>query len=344
MSFKEISGHEKEISALKNAITVGRVAHAYLFAGPGRSGKSLVAATFAMALNCTVSTPDPCGVCTDCARIKDSTHQNLTVIAPSDKDGEPDPGGLIRIVEVRRLQESLRYKVESGTKVVIIDGADRFQPQAAHALLKTLEEPPPNSVLLLLSARPSALLPTVLSRCQRVNFRPLAESAISRFLEERVGLASSEEAALVARRSAGSLGLAIEYARTDRYDRQMEVARRVESLKPTDTIAAMELAVELSKESDLIGVLEFLKLRCRDSVATGYGAGRLCVTGSESARGTDRSVEAYALIEAARADITGAGNINRLLRMESLFFSLMDLADTELAGGADNGVGMKAVV
>ncbi|MBE9529366.1 MAG: DNA polymerase III subunit [Proteobacteria bacterium] len=334
MSFKEISGHEKEISALKNAIATGRVAHAYLFSGPGRSGKGLVATTFAMALNCTASTPDPCGVCADCARIRDSTHQNVTVISPSDKDGAPDPGGLIRIAEVRRLQESLRYRVESGTKVVIIDGADRFQPQAAHALLKTLEEPPPNSVLLLLSARPSALLPTVLSRCQRVNFRPLAESAITDFLARREGLASVE-AALIAHRSAGSLGLALEYARGGSYDCRMEVARRVESLKPADTIAAMELAVELSKESDLAGVLEFLKLRCRDSVALNYGAEHLSVTGPESARGTDRSLEAYALIAAAHADITGAGNVNRLLRLESLLFSIMEL---------DESVAIKAVV
>ena len=326
MPFNDISGHTREILALKNAIATDRVAHAYLFSGPARSGKGLVAKTFAMALNCSASSPEPCGVCSDCVRITDSTHQNLTEIGPSNKDGLPDPGGLIRIAEVRRLQGALRYRVESGAKVVIIDAADRLQPQAAHAFLKTLEEPPPNSVLILVSARPSALLPTVLSRCQRVNFRPLEESIVRDFLMEHEAL-GAEEGARLAHRSAGSLGIAIEYAGSDLYSEQMEVALRVESLGPDETLRAMELADELSKRDGLTGLLDFLKMRYRDRIAALLGAGSLAVT--EVAFGeqaeAEELIEAYSLIEAARVDIASPCNVNRLLRLEALFFSIMGL-------------------
>ncbi len=327
MPFKDISGHTREILALKNAVAANRVAHAYLFSGPGRSGKGLVAKTFAMALNCTVSSPEPCGLCSDCVRIIDSSHPNLTEIGPSNKDGAPDPGGLIRIAEVRRLQGALRYRVENGMKVVIVDSADRLQPQAAHAFLKTLEEPPPDSVLILVSARASALLPTVLSRCQRVNFRPLEESVVRDFLVNRTGL-GAEESARVAHRSAGSLGIALEYVESDLYSEQMEIASRVEALGPNETMQAMKLADELSKMDGLAGLLEFLKLRCRDRVASVSGARGLAVTevvfGQKT--GVEELVEAYSLIEAARVDIASPCNINRLLRLEALFFSLMELS------------------
>jgi DNA polymerase-3 subunit delta' len=171
--------------------------HAYLFAGPEGCGKSLAARAFAAALLCGRG---GCGECRDCRLALDDRHPNGFVVEPEGREIHVET---VRS-EVRR--PAFRTAPEPGRKVFVIREADRLNPAAADVLLKVLEEPPPDVVLLLLSARPHELPETVLSRCHLVTFRPLAEGFVARTLEAE-GV-DAELARLAARLTGGNLGRA----------------------------------------------------------------------------------------------------------------------------------------
>ena len=161
---------------------------------------------FARALNCGgFGVPAAYAAC----KMMDGGRTFLLQVWPTVKVKEDvlenayDGTGLIRISQIRDIQEFLRYRIDEGKKAVVVDYADRLMPQAANAFLKTLEEPPAGSVVMLISSRPSGLLPTILSRCQRMNFRPLPDGVISSFLVRERG-AQKDEAQVVARLSRGS--------------------------------------------------------------------------------------------------------------------------------------------
>ena len=327
MSFKDIIGHSKEISVLVNSLANGRVAHSLLFSGPDGVGKRLVALEFAMALNCREfsgdSSGDSCGRCPDCALFDSGTHPNLTLAGPTDKDGNLSPEGLIRIELVREIQNSLKYRVERGKKVVIMDSADRMMPAAANAFLKTLEEPPADSVIMLVTSRSSDLLPTIISRCQRMNFRPLSGDLITRYLGEKRGVAEAD-AVEAARLSAGSFSKALFHASEGGHGKFREIAGAVSAMTPVDTDAALRLAAELSKRDDLVDVLEFLKTWYRDVLAVQAGAGELAVNSGASAAAGDarRLMDSFSMIERARRDIMPPRYANRQLTMEVLLLGL----------------------
>jgi DNA polymerase-3 subunit delta' len=341
MSFKNILGHSKEISILKRAISSGRVAHSYLFAGPDGVGKGLAARALAKALNCespvggaTVGHSvgpsagddkvDSCGVCTSCKTMDEGFHLNLVKVEPVE--------GLLKIDQIRDLQNALKYRVASGRRVAIVGGADRLIKAAANAFLKTLEEPPADSIIILVTSRPAELLPTILSRCQRINFRPLPEEVVSRVLIKRLGGKdlSSEDAAMIARFAGGSLSRALEAARSGEQARRREFLERFLRLTPARRDAILDAAWDLSKDEDLEGILEFLKTWYRDLAVFNEGAGGLMVTGEASGqqvtlddRGPGRLVRSFELIEEARRNITPPRNANKRLTMEVLLLRLV---------------------
>ncbi len=162
----ELLGHEDVLAFLRHTVEQGRPAHAYLFTGREGLGKRKVAVRFAAMLNCPDLAVDPNLACRACTRVINGKHPDLTLVTP-----EP---AMIRVDRIRSLQEQFRYApVEGRFRVALIDDADRMNPQAQNALLKTLEEPPAGRILILVSARPSVLLPTVRSRCRRIRFGPL---------------------------------------------------------------------------------------------------------------------------------------------------------------------------
>jgi DNA polymerase-3 subunit delta' len=324
--FRDILGHTKEIEALKKAIAGERVAHAYLFAGPSGIGKGCVARAFASALNCTDG--NGCGECVDCRQVEASTHPNLVEIHPTDKDDERAENGLIRIAKIRELQNAIKYKVDRGKKVVIIEDADRLVPAAANAFLKTLEEPPPDSVIILISSRAASLLPTVLSRCQRINFGPLAEETINGHLTGAMGL-SPALAAEAARASSGALGPAIEYAESGIYEKRREIAGYLKTLKSNDTARLLKLAEEFAKRDDLTDVLELMKLWCRDRLVSGEGAPEFVIDNDNTAAlrmeaGADGLLKSFSIIEQARNDITPPRYGNKQLTMEVLLIQMAE--------------------
>ena len=198
-----------------------RVPGALLFAGEDGVGKKLFAVALGCALNCrTPAGGEACGECPSCRRIQrftlpapDDTDANKQILWSEHKDvGLVRPAGrLIRVEQIRELERETNFRpFEGSARLFIIEEADRMNPQAANALLKTLEEPHPTAHLVLLTSRPASLLPTIRSRCQVIRFAPLAVREIEEYLirERRRGGAEARLAAHLAR---GRLGYALDF-------------------------------------------------------------------------------------------------------------------------------------
>ncbi|MCL6622458.1 MAG: DNA polymerase III subunit gamma/tau [Syntrophobacterales bacterium] len=201
-TFEEVVGQEPITRTLKNALAQGRVAHAFLFSGPRGVGKTSVARILAKALNCTHGpTPTPCNACPQCREITSGAGLDVLEI-----DGASNRG----IDEVRDLREKIKYAPAAGKyKVYIIDEVHMLTKEAFNALLKTLEEPPPHAVFVLATTEPHKVPATILSRCQRYDFRRLPTGAIQEYLATlaaREGWEIEPEGlALIAREAEGSL-------------------------------------------------------------------------------------------------------------------------------------------
>ena len=190
-----VPGQDDAIAFLRRA--AARPHHAYLLAGPEGGGKSLGARAFAAALLCSNG---GCGTCRDCRLALEDRHPNQFVVEPEGRDIHVDT------VRTEIWHPAYRTAPELGRKVFVIREADRLNPAAADVLLKVLEEPPADAVILLLSARPDELPETVLSRCHVVAFRPLPEPfVVDALVEEGV---DRPRASLAARLSSGNLGRA----------------------------------------------------------------------------------------------------------------------------------------
>ncbi len=201
-SFDEIIGQPHVVETLKNAILKKRLANAYLFAGPRGVGKTSAARIFAKALNCAQGTsPEPCGSCPACTEI--AQGRSLDVI---EIDGASNRG----IDEIRTLRENVKFAPTAGKfKIYIIDEVHQITTDGFNALLKTLEEPPPYVKFIFATTHPHKILPTILSRCQRLDFRRISATEIVRQLEriaaaEKVRVAQ-EVLFAIARASDGSL-------------------------------------------------------------------------------------------------------------------------------------------
>jgi DNA polymerase-3 subunit delta' len=230
MPFSEVIGQERALASLRSSLRRGALHHAYLFGGPEGAGKGLAARLLAQAANCEApaagggARDDACGVCGPCRKIAKGLHPDVLVLSEERamaKAGtwEPRSGKTpskdivvdqIRDVVDRRL--ALR-RFEGRRRFVILDPADAMNPQAQNALLKTLEEPPPETTLVLVASSPDGLLPTIRSRCLRIGFAPLPPGAIAAALEGEG--TSAEVARLAAELSSGALDRARELARKE---------------------------------------------------------------------------------------------------------------------------------
>lgn len=198
----QIVGHEWAVALLRQSLSTGRTAHAYLFSGPPQIGKTRLALRLAQALNCTQ--PDaPCGQCPSCRKIERHVHPDVHLL---EGDGE---GGKIKIEQIRELQrEAVLAPYEGAKRVFILRRLDLASIEAANSLLKTLEEPPAHVVLILTAVDADALPATVVSRCQRLDLRPVAQRKIEAALCDE-GVVSGR-ARLLARLSGGRVGWAFQ--------------------------------------------------------------------------------------------------------------------------------------
>jgi DNA polymerase III subunit delta' len=209
MSFDAIIGQGRAVAALRRAIRSERVAHAYVFAGHEGVGKMTTALAFARALVCSAGGDDACGQCPACRKAAHGMHPDVHVIAPEGKGRQIK----IEVIRDKVLHELSLKPYEASWKVMLIDGADAMNLNAANCLLKTLEEPPASSVLVLVTARPDALPETILSRCHVIRFGLLAPADLETALLAQ-GVAA-ENAPFLARSSGGSISRALRMAESD---------------------------------------------------------------------------------------------------------------------------------
>ena len=221
MPWHSVRGHDRVVDELRKGLVQGRFAHAFLFVGPDGVGKKTFARTLAQALLCERSREsalDPCGACPSCLQVMAGTHPDvLEVEKPEDKHELP-------IKAIRDLCLDLGLKPMHGTRrVAIVDDADDLNDEAANAFLKTLEEPPPGSVLILIGTSPEVQLDTIVSRCRVVRFDPLPRDELAAVLVEQGVTADPAEADRLADLAEGSVNRARGLANPDleRFRRDM---------------------------------------------------------------------------------------------------------------------------
>jgi DNA polymerase-3 subunit delta' len=225
MALEAIEGQPRAVSLLRRALESGRVAHAYAFVGPAGSGRTATALAFAQALLCETPLREPplretnvaCGQCRGCRLGAAGKHPDLHVIVPTPPESNPKGARAIRIGAVRALErEAALRPVMARQKIFVLDDADRMTGESPQAILKTLEEPPAHTVLILILARTRAVPATVISRCQLVRFAPR---------EDGQAEVRNEAVALLA--EVRDKGVEALFRRSQAFDRDRERAERV---------------------------------------------------------------------------------------------------------------------
>jgi DNA polymerase III subunit delta' len=262
MSFKGALGHDRPIELLKRAIKKDTLAHSYLFWGNEGIGKKWVAFQFAKTLNCLQGGPeqgDACDQCISCKKIDDGLHPDVLVLEPENHT--------LKVDQVRQMQKDLAYRPYEGRRrVCILAASDRMAPNMSNVLLKTLEEPPLHTVIILLANNTRLLLPTILSRCQPIHFNPLPIPLVSKWLMQQMGL-DEGEAHLLASLSEGSPGKAVEIQEQIRQIPREELLKEWVGLRKLP-FEKMERWIESlpSHRENLLLIIEVAKTLLRDLV------------------------------------------------------------------------------
>jgi DNA polymerase-3 subunit delta' len=255
VTFPGILGHGPVIARLAQAAVGRRPHHAYIFHGPEGVGRRRVALALARALNCDVASqptlgldtgnaPAFCGACPSCKRIDAATDPDVWTVSPSALRG----GGprSLRVDVVRETRGRLAYRLpDERFRVVVFDDTELMTVNAANSLLKTLEEPPERTVIVLITRRLGQLLPTVRSRCLQVAFGRLDVGQVTEYLVERAGL-PREEAEQRAAASGGAIGRALTLS-LDEMAAERELLERLFAAQQARTPVRMELAAEIAR-------------------------------------------------------------------------------------------------
>lgn len=265
MGFCSVRGHDSQKEFLASCVAKNRVAHAYLFCGPEGVGKKRVALGFAKLVNCAEpgGKGGDCG-CLSCSKTERGLNPDVHLFEYPDE----------KTIKVGHVREDIENVVhlspyENPYKVFIVDGAERMNFNAQNAFLKTLEEPPKNSVIILITALADALIPTIRSRCQAVVFQPLAEEEVREFLESEKP--EEENPGLVSRISGGSIGKALgtdeDYMR--KRTEYLRCAARVDAKKPLtlfDSVERIRKEIKGGGPGELGTVFDVLSSWIRDSI------------------------------------------------------------------------------
>ena len=262
MPFENILGQTRPIKIMQRMMSSGKIPHAFLFTGVAGVGKHTTALAFAKALNCTQTTADFCDTCASCKKIQTGMHPDIELIGPQKN--------IIKIDQIRNLQQSIAFApLEAVWRVVIIDQAETMNKETANCLLKTLEEPPSATVLILVAHGTSRLLPTVLSRCQKILFFPLSQQALQTLLENEG--TPPDQALGVVTHAHGSLHrarLLLDNSLTEDFDRLTTMM-----IEPCPVEQRLELAGTLSKSPERTSALLNLLLEWfRDVLLYRHGA------------------------------------------------------------------------
>ncbi len=264
MTFDQILGHEHQKEILRRGLVNGRIAHAYLFSGPDGIGKRLMAMALARAIVCLEQRG--CGHCQACRKIDHQNHPDLHIL-------EPD-GSSIKIEQVRAFQRDLNLKpLEASRKICMIEQAETMTAGAANALLKTLEEPRGDTLLILLTAQPNRLLETIRSRCQPLPFTRHPNSRIQAELEKQLGIDATESHVLAAL-SEGSFKKAFGKDRELYLEQRRDLLKTLTGLSSGSILPILDFAEQLAADKTiLIDILEIFQAFFRDVLMTLEGRG-----------------------------------------------------------------------
>lgn len=312
--FSDLLGQQRAKTLLTKSLSSGRIAHAYLFRGADGIGKKLFAKAMAMALSCKNCGPaTSCGTCISCRKFLSDNHPDYVVESPAK--------GTIKIDRVRSLCKSLTYPpYESQRRVVVIEDIHTMRQEAANSLLKTLEEPPVDNVLILTAEASKSILPTIRSRCQIVPFYPLRVDETISILMKDHGIAE-EEGRLLARLSEGSPGKALLLHKHDMIDTWQRVVEGLTDERYREDrycTVLLQLAQQMAElKENLLPLLGLLRIWLRDSLVDGLGG-----PNADPHKPQSFSVLFAKLQALSRAEQELARNCNRALVCEILLFRL----------------------
>ena len=256
IGFHDIIGHEEIIRHLKNAIETGKVSHSYILTGEHGSGKKLLAGTFAMTLQCEKGGTEPCQECDSCKKAIGKNHPDIIMVSHENP-------GTISIDEIRdQVIHDVAIKPYcSPYKIYIIPDADLMTPQAQNALLKTIEEPPEYAVIMLLTSNGDGLLPTIRSRCVRLDLKVVDDSLVKKYLMEHLHI-PDYQAEIDVSFAHGSIGKAKHAATSQEFAdmtsnalKLLENANKMEVYELTDAIK--NLSTEKQNIADYLDIFLF---------------------------------------------------------------------------------------
>jgi len=336
-SFSQISGQETAVTFLKRVIERGKIPHAFLFTGIEGVGKTTTALAFCQAINCLAPVNgEGCGRCRNCRQLNGGNFPDLLFV-------EPD-GQNIKIEQIRELNRDICFKpVEGAYRVVVIDRSDLMNQESANSFLKTLEEPPPGNVIILKVKEPRDLLPTIVSRCQKIPFRPLPRLVVEQHLVNELGI-NNENASLIAGISEGSLGRAIEISGGDYLEERQRSISNIIQLPFMQKTQAIELAMEYAQGAkkkgreasvgiDIFELIGIWKSWYRDLIIVKIdGPAGLLINADFSKKlkslsrniTIDNLIQGFFLLDRVQMDLVK--NPNMGLMMEDLFLGLNRLA------------------
>ena len=242
MGFNNVIGHEEIIRHLKNAISTGKVSHSYIFTGEPGAGKKLLAGTFAMTLQCEAGGTEPCQKCDSCKKAIGKNHPDIIMV-------NHEKPGTISIDEIREqvVQDVSIKPYCSPYKIYIIADAEMMTVQAQNALLKTIEEPPEYAVILLLTGNIDELLPTIQSRCVRLDLKVVDDGLVKKYLMEHLHV-PDYQAEIDASFAQGSIGKAKAAATSQEFADMTQNALKI--LKYANTMEVYELSETIKSFSN----------------------------------------------------------------------------------------------
>ncbi len=261
---KDIKGQNNAVRYLANSLSSGRVASSYLFIGTDGVGRALTAKAFLKELICgrKRDVKEACGICPSCQRVDTLDHPDITWI-------KPEKNKKIKIEEVRKAREVLNMKpFESSVNACVIEDAHMMTVEASNALLKVLEEPPGESILILISSKRDMLLPTIISRCSEVRFNSLPVDMTKNIIMQNSEV-SEKDASFLASFSEGSPGRALEMIEEEVIERKNGLLEMLKEIAEEENVSCLNWDVD--KKDQLIEDVELLIMFFRDIAVSKEG-------------------------------------------------------------------------
>ena len=257
---KDILGHEQIKEHFLNAAATGKVSHAYILSGEEGMGKKTLADAFAMTLLCEEDGKEPCMQCHACKQVLSGNHPDLIYVTHE----KPASMGVDDIRE--QINDTIMVRPYSSQyKIYIVDEAEKMTVQAQNALLKTIEEPPAYAVIMLLTTNPDAFLPTILSRCVQLKLKPLKDSVVKEYLEEKLHV-KDIQAEIYSAFARGNLGKAIHLAQSEDFKMMYEeILTLLKEIKEMDISQLLDVIRKLKdNNTDIKECLNFMQMWYRD--------------------------------------------------------------------------------